>query len=238
MYEKLAAYYDALVKDDQATAAWVQLVKQSVTGKQLLEAACGSGEITLALAKAGYHMTAGDISQSMLKQACAKQGSELVDWHCFDMRDMDRFKSYDAVLCFCDSINYLTDFNDWRLFFTQAYAHLKDNGVLLFDMHTLDRLDEFAQEYCEAGYLDDCAYEWTISAEDDCIYHNFIFYDEEAHPSLEQHIQRVIEPQRVIDCLCEIGFSVDVYTDFTKPGIQSGEKYFYICKKSTSGGKI
>ena len=214
MYEKLAAYYDTLVQDDEATAAWVKLVKQHVSGRQLLEVACGSGEITLALANEGYHMTAGDISHSMLNQAQAKKGSEAVDWHCFDMRCMKSFASYDAILCFCDSINYLTDFNDWRLFFTQA-----------------------SQEYCEAGYMDNTAYEWTISAQDDCIYHNFIFYDEAARPMLEQHVQRVYEPQRVLECLKEIGFAVEIYTDFTIPGIQSGEKYFLICKKDSAGGK-
>ncbi len=237
MYEKLAAYYDTLVQDDEATAAWVKLVKQHVSGRQLLEVACGSGEITLALANEGYHMTAGDISHSMLNQAQAKKGSEAVDWHCFDMRCMKSFASYDAILCFCDSINYLTDFNDWRLFFTQAYDHLNEPGFLLFDMHTPDRLTEFSQEYCEAGYMDNTAYEWTISAQDDCIYHNFIFYDEAARPMLEQHVQRVYEPQRVLECLKEIGFAVEIYTDFTIPGIQSGEKYFLICKKDSAGGK-
>lgn len=231
MYDKLAAYYDALVKDEEATAAWVDFVKQHAVGHSFLEVACGSGEITLALAKAGYHMTAGDISEEMLKQAQAKPNSEAVAWHYLDMRDLQAFGTYDSILCFCDSVNYLIDFADWHAFFHQAYEHLNDHGVLLFDMHSIDRLAEFSEEYCEAGYINDTAYEWTISTEGDLIYHNFVFYNEEAQPALEQHVQRVMEPDFVMKCLNDIGFHVDVMTDFTKTGIQNGEKYFYICRK-------
>lgn len=231
MYEKLATYYDALVKDEKATAAWTSFVKQHAFGNAFLEVACGSGEITLALAKEGYHMSAGDISEAMLKCARLKQGSEAVAWHVLDMRHLDAFSTYDSILCFCDSVNYLIDLDDWRLFFQQAYAHLKDNGVLLFDMHAVDRLTEFQEEYCEAGYIDHTAYEWTVTAEDDCIYHNFVFYDEANQPILEQHIQRVVSADWVSQCLREIGFQTKVFTDFDQPGIQSGEKYFYVCKK-------
>ena len=47
MYELLAHVYDALVKDDEATACWVELIKAHIRGTELLELACGSGEITM-----------------------------------------------------------------------------------------------------------------------------------------------------------------------------------------------
>ncbi len=231
MYDKLAAYYDALVKDEEATKAWVDFVKRHGVGRRILEVACGSGEITLALAQQGYQIDAGDISAPMLKHAQAKRGSEQIHWRCFDMRDLHACKQYDSILCFCDSINYLTETQDWQTFFTQAYAHLNTNGTLLFDMHSQDRLSEFTQEYCEAGYLEDTAYEWTINREQDYIYHRFVFYDEAARPCMEQHIQRVMPVTWVNDCLKDIGFQIEIYTDFDKPGIQSGEKYFYVCHK-------
>ncbi len=237
MYDQLATYYDALVKDEEATAAWVSFVNKYAYGNTFLEVASGSGEITLALADQGYHMTAGDLSVKMLQRAQAKDHSEKVEWHCFDMRDLRQFTVYDSILCFCDSINYLIECEDWRLFFQEAYAHLKENGVLLFDMHTKDRLTEFAEDYCEAGYINQTAYEWTISAEGDLLYHNFVFYDDGAKPSLEQHVQRVMSSDWVTACLKEIGFQVKIVTDFTKPGCQSGEKYFYICKKVSKGEK-
>lgn len=232
MYEALAAFYDALVKDSDATKQWVDFVHDHIKGKKLLEAACGSGEITLALAAAGYDVSALDLSLEMLKQAQKKAGSESVTWKQGDMRDLSSWPLFDGILCFCDSLNYLLSEGDIQAFFAQAYAHLNDFGVLLFDMHSLDRLNEFQEEYCEAGTVEGTAYEWTIQTEADRIYHNFAFYDSDARATLEQHIQRVYDPQWIQRELEKLGFQVSVYTDFTEKGIHSGEKYFYVAVKA------
>ena len=47
MYQILAKYYDALVKDEEATKAWADFVESHATFNTVLEYACGSGEITL-----------------------------------------------------------------------------------------------------------------------------------------------------------------------------------------------
>ena len=80
MYGTLAQFYDALVKDEEATQAWVSLIEEYVNGKEVLELACGSGEITIALAKDGYHVTGTDISAEMLQAAKKKKDHDLVDW--------------------------------------------------------------------------------------------------------------------------------------------------------------
>ena len=82
MYELLAHVYDALVKDDEATACWVELIKAHIRGTELLELACGSGEITIALAQEGYHVDASDLSAAMIEEAKKKDGSEQVSWIC------------------------------------------------------------------------------------------------------------------------------------------------------------
>ena len=98
-------------------------------------------------------------------------------------------------------------------------------------MHSQDRLKEFAEEYCEDGIVNGMAYEWTILAEDEHIYQNFAFYDAQARVHLEQHIQRVYHPIWIQQVLEKMGFHTKVYTDFTVMGIDSGEKYFFVCKK-------
>lgn len=232
MYHTLAPYYDALVKDDEATKAWVDLIQKHCKGKEVCEVACGSGEITIALAKAGYHVDASDLSEDMIKQAKAKKGSEAVHWSVMNMCDMKEIQVYDGIFCLCDSFNYLLKEEQIISMFQNMYHALKPNGVYLFDMHSLDRLEEFEEEYCEAGRIHDVAYEWTIQSIDDCIYQNFAFYiEEEGNPVLEQHIQRVYDPIWVKEQLEQIGFQVEIITDFVHEGIVSGEKQFYICRR-------
>lgn len=67
------------------------------------------------------------------------------------MCDLHTDKSYDGILCLCDSFNYLLKDEQVRALFQGAYRHLRDNGVFLVDMHSMDRLEEFAEEYNEAG---------------------------------------------------------------------------------------
>lgn len=231
MYEKLAEFYDDLVKDNQATKDWVSFVKRHFQGTDVLEVACGSGEITIALAKEGYKVTAGDISLEMMDHAKQKTGADLVSWQLLDMRDLSNFKKFSCICCFCDSLNYLIGDEDVQMFFRQAYDHLYENGVLLFDMHSLDRLCEFEEEFCETGVLRNVPYEWMIFSEDDCIYQNFAFYYSDQAASLEQHVQRVYDPKWIEQILIKTGFTVEVFTDFDRHGIQEGEKYFYVCRK-------
>ncbi|MBS5042266.1 MAG: class I SAM-dependent methyltransferase [Clostridium sp.] len=231
MYELLAHVYDALVKDDEATQEWVSLIKKHIKGKELLELACGSGEITIALAQEGYQVTASDLSADMIAEARKKSGSELVEWSVMDMCELHMEKQFDGILCLCDSFNYILKETQVRALFQGAYAHLKPQGVFLVDMHSLDRLAEFEEEYNEAGQVKELDYQWTITSEEDRIYQNFAFYDAEGRITLEQHEQRVYAPDWILAELEKRGFQVEVYTDFTKPAICEGEKQFYICKK-------
>lgn len=235
MYEKLAQFYDALVKDEEATKAWVDLIETYLPKGKIMELACGSGEITIALAKDGYEVHASDLSADMIQQAKAKQNSELVEWKVMDMCNFTDVDLYDGILCLCDSFNYVLKEKDVEKLLHGVYEHLKEEGILIVDMHSMDRLEEFKEEYNEAGRINGHEYQWTIQTIEDCIYQNFAFYDEDGRNVLEQHIQKVYKPEWVLEKLEKIGFQVEVFTDFIYPGICAGEKQFYICRK---GAKV
>lgn len=231
MYEALAYYYDALVKDDEATTAWVTLITSFIKEGSVLELACGSGEITIALAKKGYDMHASDLSQDMIEIAKQKADSERVDWFVMDMCDMHVTQSYDGILCLCDSFNYILHKEQVRKLFSDVYHHLHTSGYFIMDMHALDRLTEFEEEYNETGHVGDVDVQWTILSEEDRIYQNFAFYQSDGTIALEQHIQRVYDPVEIKELLEVQGFDVRVVTDFEQDGICAGEKQFYICRK-------
>lgn len=230
IYNVLAKYYDGLVKDEEATQAWVTLIEKHIHHKQLLELACGSGEITLKLAEHGYKIDASDLSSAMIEEASKKAGADQVHFFVMDMLAYHVDKTYDGVICLCDSINYLLQEEDLSALFKNVYDSLNEHGVFIFDTHAMDRLAEFKEEFYEEGRIDGHEYTWSIISDAPYIYHNFLFYDEEARMFQEQHTQRVYEPS-LLEKLLTPYFTFSVVTDFTNEGICEGEKYFYICKK-------
>lgn len=234
IYDTLAEYYDALVEDEQATQDWCSFVKRYIKKGSLLELACGSGDLAIALHTQGYAVTAMDQSEDMLAQAQKKDGQAGILWRQGDMRKLSTYGSYDGILCFCDSINYLLKKEEVQQVFAKVYAHLVPKGVFLFDVHSWDRLAEFQDEYCESGHIQDVDYQWSIQAEEDFIYQTFLFYDENKQTHMEQHIQRVFPPKQLLEMLETAGFHTTIFTDFVEEGIQPGEKYFFVCRKDES----
>lgn len=231
MYHALAAHYDSLVKDDEATKAWVDLIERSASFHHVVECACGSGEITLALARKGYTIEASDLSEDMINQARQKKDAEKVKWSVQNMVDLHIEQTPDLMLCLCDSLNYLLEDEQIIKVMHQSYELLAKDGTFIFDVHSLDRIDEFKEEFLEEGCLDGTNYEWSIQSDEDLIYQNFVFYDECANAHYEQHIQRVYDPMWLKSEAEKCGFSVEIFTDFVHVGITEGEKYFYILKK-------
>lgn len=232
MYQILAKYYDDLVADEKATYAWADFIESHASFKSVLEFACGSGEITLELAKRGYQIKASDLSSEMICEAKKKSGSHNVDFFQHDMIQPIQVK-VDLVLCLCDSMNYLIEEKDFKQVIQNSYHNLNENGTFIFDVHSLDRLEEFQEEFYEEGFIQNKAYEWSIQTQEDYILQNFVFFDEKAHPTLEQHIQKVYHPDMIKQWCEEIGFDVEIYTDFIHPGICTGEKYFYVCRRKS-----
>ena len=229
-YDSLARYYDALVKDEEATVAWVDFTEKYCTGKKILELACGSGEISIALAEKGYEVDATDLSAQMIAQAQAKSHPDNITFRVMDMLEMDCNEPKDAILCYCDSLNYLSGISQVEQLINSCAEHLRPQGVFLFDMHTPDRLEEFADEYIEEGLLDGTAYQWTIQSDEDKVYQHFAFWTEQGILQ-EHHVQTVFDCEQVEQLMAKAGFETEIYTDFTQPGKHPGEKYFIVGRK-------
>ncbi len=117
-------------------------------------------------------MKAGDLSSEMIEMAKKKKDAHLVDFSVHDMTEPLDVKA-DCVLCLCDSMNYLIDEKDFKQVLHNAYMNLNEGGTFIFDVHSLDRLKEFEDEFYEEGMIDGCGYEWSIESHEDCIYQSF-----------------------------------------------------------------
>ncbi len=226
-YDVLAAFYDELIIEPSSIDEWVLFTQKHTIGSEILEVACGSGIITEKLIKAGFHVEGFDLSKVMIDKAKTKLKDLNVKLFVDDMRTFNLKKTYHTIVCFNDSINYLSDSVELKQLFDSIAKHLEKGGVFLFDIHTIERLQEFANEFIEEGYINDTAYQWSIISEDDKILHNLVFYIDNK-PIIEQHIQTVFAKQDVKNMLNTCGFEVKVYTDFDKDETEKGDKWFFV----------
>ena len=220
-YDVLARYYDELLSDEKSLFLWLNYIKKQDC-KEILELASGSGLMAKILKDNGYNVIASDISENM-KQASKNNfdGEYLI----LNMIDYSLDKKFDLILCICDSFNYLYE-DEIESFMKCAHKHLKDNGRLIFDMHSIKRISEFKEEYIEEGYLSDIGYLWTINSDefDNTINQHFTFYTKDGMIQ-EHHTQYVYDNDFVKDIMSKY-FNVEVIDHFIE-----NEKVLFLGKK-------
>ena len=208
-YSELAKYYDELLQDEDAYIYWLKYIEEKPFNS-VLELASGSGVLTRILKDKGYDIVASDISTSMRDSAKANYDGEYL---ILNMIDYSLDRKFDLIICCCDSINYLT-VDELDSFIECAYKHLNDKGRLLFDMHSMKRIEEFKEEYIEEGYVQDIPYQWSIMSDDvdNLINQHFTFYTNDGM-IIEHHTQNVFDVDTVYKKMSKY-FDTKIYQDF------------------------
>ena len=107
---------------------WLSLAYQY--GDPVLELACGTGRVSLALAQAGFRVTGLDNSEGMLGQARRKSreaGLE-VGWVAADMRDFDLDRVFSLIIMPANALCHLLDLNSFESCMAQVRKHLAPDG--------------------------------------------------------------------------------------------------------------
>jgi SAM-dependent methyltransferase len=101
----------------------------------ILELGCGTGRVSLALAKQGYQLTGIDLSEALLAAAGAKAREAEVELrlHHGDMRAFDLSELFALALCPYNAFNHLLRFEDVEHFLGQVARHLQGGGKLVID---------------------------------------------------------------------------------------------------------
>lgn len=238
-YESLAWAYDGLTRDIpyEKILDFIETVLQK-DGKRpetVLDLACGTGSMSVLLAKRGYRVLASDISEEMLTVAAEKAMELEENPPFFIHQSMQRLRlpqPVELVVCLLDSLNYLDEPADCPEAFRRVWQALTPGGVFLFDINTpyklkgLDGqvfLDETENSYCV----------WRTefdAAENRCYYGIDLFRRQGAlwARSFEQHCEYAYEPQTLEKWLTEAGFArVEQHGDCTLRAPQAAERRIY-----------
>lgn len=238
-YESLAFAYDGLTQDIDYPAVLdffeSVLSSHGRAVDSVLDLACGTGSMSLLLAKKGYRVLAADISEEMLTVAQQKSAQVPDNPPFFICQPMQRLRlpyGVDAVCCFLDSLNYVTDPKDCRSAIERVYKALNPGGVFFFDINTPYKLrglngqvflDENSDSYCV----------WRVEFEEEtglCYYGIDLFRKQKAlwERSFEQHCEYAYEPEELLCWLREAGFShVELYGDLRMESPTAEEQRIY-----------
>lgn len=125
----------------------------------ILDLGCGTGTLTRLLAQKGYDMIGIDLSEEMLQIACEKDTAQSM-YLCQDMRAFELFSTVGAVVCVCDSINYLLEEKDIVRTFSLVNNYLFPNGVFLFDFNTVHKYRDVIGDTTIAENREECSFIW------------------------------------------------------------------------------
>ena len=167
LYQDFALLYDHFMYDVDypAWARYLAGILERIGLRDpcsVLDAACGTGSISIALAQMGYSVTGSDASANMLEQAQAKarKSGLAVPFVQQDMRSIALHKPVSVINSTLDGVNYLLKPADVRAFFSSTLCALEPGGVLLFDVSSYFKLRYVLGYNCFGEDNGDEAYIW------------------------------------------------------------------------------
>lgn len=185
-YSALAGVYNRLTRnvDYSAFADYIEKCFERYLAEKpqlVLDLGCGTGAVTIQLAKRGYDMTGLDISPDMLSRAYVAAAEEEVEGILFlegDMCDFELYGTMGAVVCCLDGINHLTEEEDVRECFSLVHNYLDPDGLFVFDVNTPYK---FKNIYADNDYVleeDGAVCAWRNRLSEDgmqCDFHLTVF---------------------------------------------------------------
>ena len=245
-YGKFAYLYDQLM-NDVPYELWMKYIKKKLEkyghdSKRILDLACGTGELSVRLAEEGFEVTGVDLSEDMLSVAAVKaeKAGVTIPYYQQNMTELEGFSLFDCVIVFCDSINYLQTENEVKLTFQHIYNQLIDEGLFLFDAHSVYKIDHiflnqtFTRNDDEISYIWDC-FPGSLS---NSVEHDLSFFVQDERNGLyqrydETHVQRTFSVEQYAEWLTETGFKIlDISADFKEEvPTEFSERIFFTLKK-------
>jgi SAM-dependent methyltransferase len=245
-YHELALVYDRLMRHidfSQYTDFYMKLAERHkwIQGN-ILDLACGTGNIMFELLRRGFDVTGVDVSSDMLSEADNKlyQAGFTPQLICQDIRELAVLQQFALVLCAFDSLNYILQEKDLKKVISRVNKALLPDGLFIFDMHSEYKVNEILGNNAFSYEDNDIFYTWQNNYDEKrrlCRMKLDIFTlsTEDLYKRIEEfHEQRFYPIDVVMQLLEAGGFKMlGVYGDqkVKRPSPRT-ERVFFVARKN------
>jgi ubiquinone/menaquinone biosynthesis C-methylase UbiE len=223
-YHALAVSYDRLTNDvnyRQTVEFYKEILKkEGCNPRTAVDLACGTGSVTLLLAREGLQVMGVDLSPEMLCVAQQK-AQELENPPMFICQDLSRLRlprGVDLAVCALDSLDYITDPKACAEAIKRIYRVLNPGGIFIFDVNTPEKLKAMDGQV----FLDEdddvyCVWRGSFDEQENiCSYGMDLFqrHGDVWERSFEEHREYAYSEEQLRSYLKEAGFNnIQVYAD-------------------------
>lgn len=242
IYKGFASAYDYLMQDTPYDE-WYEHLKdllKDLKGKEILDLACGTGEMTNRLAKDGYKVLGVDLSPEMLEMAQEKAYSKNLKVHYVqqDMTTLELFHKYDAIISYCDGFNYIQSEDHLKNVFSKVYDYLKPEGLFIFDISSYYKLSEVLGENVIAETGEDIAFIWEnyFDPQTELLEFDLTIFESrgDLYERIEEvHVQKAYRLDTVKNLMADSGFKIMTMLDTdTRQAInETSERWLFVGRK-------
>lgn len=159
MYDLLAPVYDEINKEVDYSR-WADFIEKIIERNKgfseenlILDLGCGTGKMTLELARRGYDMTGVDSSSEMLDKASSeaeKEGLKNILWLLQDMREFELYGTVGVTVSCLDCMNHLVSASDFKKCLMLVHNYLVPDGLFIFDVNGRGK---FRTVYADNSYV-------------------------------------------------------------------------------------
>ena len=252
IYDLLAPIYDR-VNGEIDYSAWADFIEENIKRynpdmktELVLDLGCGTGKMTLELARRGYDMTGVDLSSEMLDIArCAAEREGLSDKMLWLLQDITEFELYGTVeLCVSclDTINHLTSPKDLKKCLSLVHNYLVPDGLFLFDINGKRKFEEI---YADNSYVMEegssvCVWQNSYNPKTKLCDFFITLFEEDENGKYDRYdeieTERMYTLRSIKSALAECGFEfLGAYSDFDFNEATDDSERIYIsarCKKN------
>lgn len=231
-YTTLGDSYDKLISGYPYQKVTEKIISE-ISGKGF-DVGSGSGLITVELAKSGISVIGVEKSAEMLEKAVERAKRDKVNpVFVKESAEKIEFTPCNFVIATCDVLNYLKSKTEFEKFIKKAYAKLKPDGKLIFDIRRATALQKMnGQVFYEDR--ESITYLWLNKLKGDKLIMDITFFKKEQDSykrSDERHEFLVLEDDYVIELLKSVGFTVKTYGDGLGKRKDSDNRLFIFCNK-------